>query len=235
MDDLLFDTLARAVATVRTRRGILGAFGGMVAGATVGTEPIGAVRRCRATGVGCTRSSQCCNGICETGRHLPRSRRNRCACVPDCDGNTCGDDGCGGTCGVCGAARFCEDGSCACTLSTCDDNDDCAAKEYCDEGCCRVAPCSGFTDEFNATSPADYCFGRLDGSELLGCDANDWWTEDGCSTDAECVTLLSTEGSIACDDPSITCFCARSKSDGYFELLTPTLCSWVQAVGTCND
>ena len=27
-----------------------------------------------------------------------------CACVPDCEDKTCGDDGCGGSCGVCGCA-----------------------------------------------------------------------------------------------------------------------------------
>lgn len=35
------------------------------------------------------------------------------ACVPDCTGRQCGQDGCGGTCGTCeGAARFCVDGQC---------------------------------------------------------------------------------------------------------------------------
>ena len=39
-------------------------------------------------------------------------------CVPDCDGKTCGDDGCGGSCG------------------TCDDVDPCNGEEACEEGLC---------------------------------------------------------------------------------------------------
>ena len=35
-----------------------------------------------------------------------------CACEPVCDGRTCGDDGCGGTCGTCGAGALCVAGSC---------------------------------------------------------------------------------------------------------------------------
>jgi len=33
-------------------------------------------------------------------------------CVPDCDGASCGGDGCGGTCGFCGADQVCDDGQC---------------------------------------------------------------------------------------------------------------------------
>lgn len=35
-------------------------------------------------------------------------------CVPDCDGKECGDNGCNGTCGNCGAGEACEDGICQC-------------------------------------------------------------------------------------------------------------------------
>ena len=33
-------------------------------------------------------------------------------CAPDCEGLECGDDGCGGSCGVCGADEVCEGGVC---------------------------------------------------------------------------------------------------------------------------
>ena len=36
-----------------------------------------------------------------------------CFCVPDCDGQECGDDGCGGICGTCGLADYCDEGTCA--------------------------------------------------------------------------------------------------------------------------
>jgi hypothetical protein len=35
-----------------------------------------------------------------------------CACVPQCDGLQCGDDGCGGSCGSCGSKRKCSAGMC---------------------------------------------------------------------------------------------------------------------------
>ena len=34
------------------------------------------------------------------------------ACVPDCAGRQCGDDGCGGSCGTCGSGYYCSGGSC---------------------------------------------------------------------------------------------------------------------------
>lgn len=33
-------------------------------------------------------------------------------CTPDCDGRSCGSDGCGGTCGTCGADQACVDAQC---------------------------------------------------------------------------------------------------------------------------
>lgn len=38
------------------------------------------------------------------------------ACVPQCDGKTCGSDGCGGTCGACGPGLFCS-GALKCEIS----------------------------------------------------------------------------------------------------------------------
>ena len=49
-------------------------------------------------------------------------------CTPDCNGKSCGGDGCGGVCGVCGAGAACSGGSCV----TAPDNDDCAAPIFID-------------------------------------------------------------------------------------------------------
>ena len=38
----------------------------------------------------------------------------KCSCVPNCSGKTCGDDGCGGSCGSCTGRTQCEKGKCAC-------------------------------------------------------------------------------------------------------------------------
>ena len=35
-------------------------------------------------------------------------------CVPSCAGKACGPDGCGGDCGVCSAAKVCQEGQCVC-------------------------------------------------------------------------------------------------------------------------
>lgn len=41
-------------------------------------------------------------------------------CTPQCDGRSCGSDGCGGTCGACGSAELCSgSGQCAVAESNC--------------------------------------------------------------------------------------------------------------------
>ncbi len=41
------------------------------------------------------------------------------ACVPKCDGKTCGADGCGGTCGTCGPGVGCDQTAGVCTTTSC--------------------------------------------------------------------------------------------------------------------
>ena len=54
------------------------------------------------------------------------------ACVPDCNGKECGDDGCGGACGACGPdapfQHMCNAGVCECLP-------DCEDRECGDDGC----------------------------------------------------------------------------------------------------
>jgi hypothetical protein len=61
----------------------------------------------------CWDFGDCCQDICDVcGADYP----NECgtACVPACDGKSCGPDGCGGSCGACMPGQSCEaDGSCA--------------------------------------------------------------------------------------------------------------------------
>lgn len=48
----------------------------------------------------------------------------QCACAPDCDGKTCGDDSCGGSCGTCDEFpnSYCTpEQTCACDPDTCED------------------------------------------------------------------------------------------------------------------
>ena len=50
---------------------------------------------------------------CEEGLSCVPEAEDGCACVPDCENKTCGDDGCGGTCGACTNDLLCHtDGVC---------------------------------------------------------------------------------------------------------------------------
>ncbi len=56
-------------------------------------------------------------------------RAGECHCVPRCAGKTCGDDGCGGTCGTCPSGTQCSSaGTCACTPN-------CSGRACGDDGC----------------------------------------------------------------------------------------------------
>jgi hypothetical protein len=70
------------------------------------------------------------------------------ACEPDCDRRVCGDDGCGGVCGMCQAGAACSStGICSCAAGcgprTCGNDacggscGTCADDEICDDGTCQ--------------------------------------------------------------------------------------------------
>lgn len=87
----------------------------------------------------------CVSGIC--------NEDGTCAeCTPSCDGNACGDDGCGGSCGECESvdAPFCREGQCVAECVP-----DCEGKTCSDDGCNGVCGMcdSGLTCQFGACSP----------------------------------------------------------------------------------
>ena len=66
-------------------------------------------------------------------------------CQPQCQGKSCGDDGCGGQCGICPVGKSCQDGSC-CTPQ-------CNGKNCGDDGCGGLCgTCQG-----NETCTAGVC------------------------------------------------------------------------------
>lgn len=101
-----------------------------------------------ADGQTCRDSTDCVSAYCHSGI---------CACLPDCDGKSCGDDGCGGVCGnclpgeVCDAANTCEQAQCipdcsgkTCGLDGCGSTcGSCFAGETCEIGNCELVanPC----------------------------------------------------------------------------------------------
>ncbi|MFH1530016.1 MAG: hypothetical protein ABIK09_04670 [Pseudomonadota bacterium] len=68
----------------------------------------------------CAAGFTCVLGVCEVD-----------ACVPDCAGKACGDDGCGALCGACGDGFYCDGG--ACVEGEC--TPDCNGKACGDDGC----------------------------------------------------------------------------------------------------
>jgi len=164
MDGTAFDALTRALSTGLTRRRGLGVLVGLAAGAGRAADSATANGRrttCRPTGSGCTRNSQCCTGTCETRRTVLRSQRNRCICIPDCDGKTCGPDGCGGSCGDAFPLQCSDEGQ---IYSVCEDFD---------------VTLGDFGD-------AIWCEGSVDGT-TRGARAN-WypWGFDSCASSADC-------------------------------------------------
>lgn len=88
MEHERFDTLARDVAGV-SRRAVVGVLAAGLAGLTgprLGTDVEAGKRR--------------------------RKKRPRGRCKPNCADRSCGADGCGGSCGICGAGQVCFGGTC---------------------------------------------------------------------------------------------------------------------------
>lgn len=163
MDGTRFDRFARAMHRATTRRrGVAIAIAALTGGALASDDAAMASRRtCRPEGASCLRNAQCCIGTCETRRTAPRNRRNRCVCIPNCDGKTCGSDGCGGSCGeafplLCGA-----DGV-------------------------AYSACEDFTPTLGDYGDAIFCESDIAG-DIASVRAG-WypWGEDPCTTNAQC-------------------------------------------------
>src|SRR2546427_6980035 len=74
---------------------------------------------CKADGQTCRTSRSCCgtsgnNGVCVKAS----GARFGVCCTPDCTGKECGDDGCGGSCGICTPPDTCTANICATTTTT---------------------------------------------------------------------------------------------------------------------
>ena len=77
-------------------------------------------------------------------------------CVPSCGGKECGDDGCGGSCGQCGAGTVCSPSdTCLDPEAPCDDGNPCTFDIYIPEIGCQNAPVAvpGCSADIVVTSP----------------------------------------------------------------------------------
>ncbi|MCG3172678.1 MAG: hypothetical protein GMKNLPBB_00832 [Myxococcota bacterium] len=82
----------------------------------------------------CGKASNRCGDSFDCGSCSANSTCNaqgKCECIPFCGGMQCGDDGCGGSCGNCGAGQKCAQGKCYRDLKHCDI---CSSAEECPLG-----------------------------------------------------------------------------------------------------
>jgi hypothetical protein len=86
-------------------------------------------------------------------------------CTPTCGGRTCGDNGCGGSCGACGGSSSCIEGICTCP----------SPQEFCGGTC--VPPCEA-TQARNPISCG--CCTRF-GNSSVNCDTAAEVSADCCS------------------------------------------------------
>ncbi|MEZ4269593.1 MAG: hypothetical protein R3F39_24810 [Myxococcota bacterium] len=141
----------------------------------------------------CTIQSFCGGSACENdgqcdpyaeGCSCPDCAQHPLCCVPQCDGKSCGDDGCGGTCGTCADGGACDaTGQC---LSPCET---------------MVASClpdfAGFGQVFCGTPELEPCIALISADyEINGCATDCAGLQlpglDSICTAAECAPLLET-------------------------------------------
>jgi len=95
-----------------------------------------------------------------------------CGCTPNCANKTCGDDGCGGSCGVCPAGQTCGGGGvpnqCGTTAPVCGD---------------------GFIE------PPEECDGTSFDPSVLACTMLPGEAEPACTADCHCCALLACSAS----------------------------------------
>lgn len=125
MDGDRFDTLTRRLATPPTRRRVIKALGGALAGALLGGR-VAAADGCKAGGKACKKDSQCCSGYCQGATAIKSNSRNGGVCCIGAggiaNGESCAadDDCCSGICqaGTCVAtlAGTCSPGANNCTV-----------------------------------------------------------------------------------------------------------------------
>jgi len=189
MDGQRFDDLTRRMTAIATRRRVLAVAAGLLGGAAIaGDASAGAPRTggCRPALVGCTRHGQCCGGVCQVGRHLPRSRRNRCAC-------DAGREQCGDACvELATDERHC--GECG---FVCDDDETCVS------GVCEPKlDCTTFNGT-SVQSGQSWCVTTIDGESLasLPCGRSLLTT---CETSDDCADEARNPGETAVCAASLT-------------------------------
>ncbi|MFH1532103.1 MAG: hypothetical protein ABIK09_15365 [Pseudomonadota bacterium] len=151
-------------------------------------------------------------GTCQGGQ---------CACAPKCDGKDCGDDGCGGSCGVCASGytcveQLCEadcDGWCynrecgpaalqgECDCGSCEDDSSCTTDLCLPDGSCKWVPLYGDCDDGDGCTTDDHCAAKTCIGTPVLCDDEDPCTADSCdSATGLCEFDAAGAQGLDCDD-----------------------------------
>jgi hypothetical protein len=132
-------------------------------------------------------------------------------CVPSCAGKTCGPDGCGGSCGFCGAGVCSAGGTCACTphcagkncgddgcggtCGSCSLGKTCAAGLCTDPNFCSGAPCYAAFSAGGCCASSGYCVrGAAQANSF--CRNTCGKSGEGCRGDGDCCGPLSCFGNV---------------------------------------
>jgi len=107
---------------------------------------------CAHEGFECGPQGACDCGTCDCGEECEVG-----TCVfGGCDGKSCGDDGCGGSCGECAAPNSCVSGQCSCIP-------DCTGKNCGEDGCQGV--CGVCSEGWGCVGGVCECFPQCAGKE----------------------------------------------------------------------
>lgn len=138
---------------------------------------------------------------CKVYGAAAKCETSQCVCDPDCEGRSCGDDGCGGSCGTCEAGFRCgEGGVCAgvCGESTpftvcpggglCPPNSTCAGQSCrCDPGyqaqTCSGIPCPDCGGDWRCGPCTPSCEGKMCGDDGCGGSCGSCGLDMACAED----------------------------------------------------
>ena len=129
-------------------------------------------------------------------------------CTPDCADKTCGEDGCGGSCGTCPAGQPCTAGNCVPCVPQCDGKecgpDTCGG--FCGEGpmesmgCPEGDVCDTLT---SLCSPPGDCGDKECGPDGAGASCGTCPDGSQCTPDGQCEAVVADDG---CCAPIFDCF-----------------------------
>ncbi|MFT7624393.1 MAG: hypothetical protein ACI9WU_003580, partial [Myxococcota bacterium] len=121
------------------------------------------------------------------------------ACIPDCFGKACGDDGCGGECGECTDGLFCS-ASGFCTNEPCQGS--CLGLQCGDDGCGQSCGSCGGGEQCTPQGQCipegctQDCFGKACGDDGCGGQCGKCAPDETCNANAQCAPVVAGCGGI---------------------------------------